>query len=218
MAASESVRPIPPLNPPPMRQTTLSGAYIDPSAEGRRADSRTPPPAEAAIPRPDESAETEAVRIPTGFSPERAIDEQIADLESWALANLRRDRHEKVRFWALRGSAFVFAAGAAAAAGFTQPRLAILCAGLSALSVAVDAAWPGGAFKNPHQRAVHDLRELQNTIKLRWDKVRLAHGDPQAPQRIAHALALLDAVQAKREEIGKYLGNSEPSPGLARRM
>lgn len=217
MASSESVRPIPPLNPPPMRQS-LSGAYVDPSAEPRRSDSRTPPPAEAAVARSDEAPEPEAARIPTGFSPERAIDEQIADLEAWALANLRRDRHEKVRFWALRGAAFVFSAGAAAAAGFTHPTLAIACAGLSALAVAVDAAWPGGAFKNPHQRAVHDLRELQNTIKLRWDKVRLAHNDPQAPQRIAHALALLDAVQAKREEIGKYLGNSEPSPGLARGM
>jgi hypothetical protein len=217
MASSESVRPIPPLNPPPMRQT-LSGAYVDPAAEPRRADSRTPPPAEVAVARAEDAPDPEVARIPTGFSPERAIDEQIADLEAWALANLRRDRLEKVRFWALRGSAFVFSAGAAAAAGFTRPTLAIACAGLSALAVAVDAAWPGGAFKNPHQRAVHDLRELQNTIKLRWDKVRLAHHDPLAPQRIAHALALLDAVQAKREEIGKYLGNSEPSPGLARRM
>jgi hypothetical protein len=44
--------------------------------------------------------------------------------------------------------------------------------------------------------------------------VRLAHPDPQARERIAHALALLDSVQAKREEIGKYLGNAEPSPGV----
>jgi hypothetical protein len=200
-----------------MRQPSLSGAYVDPAAEGRRSDSRTPPPGEAGGLRAEDVPETEAPRIPSGFSPERAIDEQIADLEAWALANLRRDRHEKTRFWALRGSAFIFSASAALAAGFSEPRLAIFCAAISALSVAVDAAWPGGAFKNPHQRAVHDLRELENTIKLRWDKVRLAHGDPQAPQRIAHAMALLDAVQAKREEIGKYLGNSQPSPGISRR-
>jgi hypothetical protein len=83
--------------------------------------------------------------------------------------------------------------------------------------VAVDAAWPSGSFRNPHQRAVYDLRELQNTLKLRWDKVRLAHPDPGARERIAHALALLDSVQSKREEIGKYLGNAEPSPGVQRR-
>jgi hypothetical protein len=63
-------------------------------------------------------------------------------------------------------------------------------------------------------RAVHDLRELQNTLKLRWDKVRLAHPDPVAPQRVAHAMAMLDAVQAKREEIGKYLVRAEPSQGV----
>ena len=64
---------------------------------------------------------------------------------------------------------------------------------------------------------IYDLRELQNTLKLRWDKVRLAHPDPHARERVAHALALLDSVQNKREEIGKYLGNAEPSPGVQRR-
>ena len=65
-------------------------------------------------------------------------------------------------------------------------------------------------------RAVHDLRELQNTLKLRWDKVRLAHPDLTAPQRVAHAMAMLDAVLAKREEIGKYLVRAEPSTGVKR--
>ena len=46
--------------------------------------------------------------------------------------------------------------------------------------------------------------------------MRLAHQDPAAPQRTAHALALLDHVQAKREEIGKYLGSAEASPGVKR--
>jgi len=64
--------------------------------------------------------------------------------------------------------------------------------------------------------AVFDLRELQNTLKWRWDKVCLAHPDQAAPQRTAHALALLDQVQNEREEIGKYLGSAEASPGIQR--
>jgi len=169
------------------------------------------------VPRFDteEGQSSDARPLPT-FAPDSAIDEQIADLERWALGNLARDRREKLRFWVLRGIAFLGAAGAAVAAGFAVGKLAIVLAGLAALAVAVDAAWPSGTFKNPHQRAVYDLRELQNTLKLRWDKVRLAHPDPVARERIAHALALLDSVQAKREEIGKYLGNSEPSPGVKR--
>lgn len=169
------------------------------------------------VPRFDETSDGYEARSPGAFAPESAIDEQIADLERWALANIGRDRREKMRFWVLRGTAFLFAAGAGVAAGFAVSKLAIVLSGLAALAVAVDAAWPSGAFKNPHQRAVHDLRELQNTLKLRWDKVRLAHPDPTARERVAHALALLDSVQAKREEIGKYLGNAEPSPGVQRR-
>jgi hypothetical protein len=46
--------------------------------------------------------------------------------------------------------------------------------------------------------------------------VRLAHPDASAPQRTAHALALLDQIQSKREEIGKYLGSAEASPGIKR--
>jgi hypothetical protein len=168
------------------------------------------------VPRFDETSDAYE-RSPGAFAPESAIDDQIADLERWALGNLSRDRREKVRFWVLRGVAFLGAAGAAVAAGFAVGKVAIVLAGLAALAVAVDAAWPSGTFRNPHQRAVYDLRELQNTLKLRWDKVRLAHPDPTARERIAHALALLDSVQAKREEIGKYLGNAEPSPGVQRR-
>jgi hypothetical protein len=203
MAVSDSVRPLPPLSAPPMRSITSDA----PRSGFAPADN---------VPRFDEPSDSFEMRAPGAFAPESAIDDQIADLERWALANVARDRREKVRFWLLRGVAFLGAAAAAVAAGFALGKLAIVLAGLSALAVAVDAAWPSGSFRNPHQRAVHDLRELQNTLKLRWDKVRLAHPDPGARERIAHALALLDSVQSKREEIGKYLGSAEPSPGVRR--
>lgn len=205
MAVSDSVRPLPPLSGPPIRHSITSDA---PRSGFAPADN---------APRFDEPSEAYEARSPGAFAPESAIDDQIADLERWALGNLSRDRLEKTRFWILRGVAFLGAAGAAVAAGFAVGKVAIVLAGLAALAVAVDAAWPSGSFRNPHQRAVYDLRELQNTLKLRWDKVRLAHPDPAARERIAHALALLDSVQAKREEIGKYLGNAEPSPGVQRR-
>ena len=199
MGVSDSARPLPPLSSPPVR-TSISDAPRSGFA-----------PAE--VPRFDTDAEAPE-RAPGGFAPEIAVDEQIADLERWALANVARDRKDKLRFWVLRGVAFLGAGGAAVASGLGALQLALGLSLLAALSVAVDAAWPTGSFRNPHQRAVHDLRELQNTLKLRWDKVRLAHPDPQARERVAHALTLLDSVQAKREEIGKYLGSTEPSPGV----
>jgi hypothetical protein len=165
-----------------------------------------------------EDAELDSmIRAPQGFAPEKAIDEQIEDLEHWALVNLRQDKNEKIRYWLLRGLAFLGAAGAAVAAGLLATKAALVLAGLSALAVAIDSAWPTTS-KNPSLRAVHDLRELQNSLKLRWDKVRLAHPDPHAPQRVAHAMAMLDQVQAKREEIGKYLSSADPTQGITRRQ
>ena len=148
--------------------------------------------APADVPRFDAEATEGFERVPGTFAPESAIDEQIGELERWALANVARDRQGKLRFWVLRGVAFIGAVGAAVGAGFGYPKVALALSVCSALAVAIDAAWPSGSFRSPHQRAVHDLRELQNTLKLRWDKVRLAHPDPQARERIAHALTLLD--------------------------
>jgi hypothetical protein len=164
-----------------------------------------------------EDAEIDAiVRAPQGFAPEKAIDEQIEDLERWAVVNLRQDRNEKIRYWLLRSTAFLGAAGAAVAAGLLAHKVALVLGALSALAIAVESAWPS-VTKSPALRAVHDLRELQNALKLRWDKVRLAHPDPMAPQRVAHAMAMLDQVQSKREEIGKYLVSADPTQGITRR-
>jgi hypothetical protein len=174
-------------------------------------------PAEAARPDSDAGELFDAARASGSFVPDSAIDEQISVLERWAVANLAKDRRDRIRFWILKGAAFVCAGASAVATGFGLTEVSIVLGTTAALAVAVDAAWPASSFRNPHQRAVHDLRELQNTLKLRWDKVRLAHPDPLARERIAHALALLDAVQAKREEIGKYLGSAEPSPGVIRK-
>jgi len=189
---SDSVRPLPPPSLPPMRGS------VSPD------DAR-------------DNAELDAVlRAPSGFAPEKAIDEQIEDLERWAVVNLRQDRNDKIRYWLLRSVAFLGAAGAAVAAGLVAHKAALVLAALAALAVAVESAWPS-AVKSPGLRAVHDLRELQNSLKLRWDKVRLAHPDPHAPQRVAHAMAMLDQVQSKREEIGKYLVSADPTQGITRR-
>jgi hypothetical protein len=153
---------------------------------------------------------------PGAFSPDDAIDEQIADLERWALANERRERSENIRFWALRGTAFAGAALAAIEGFLGYGRAAGVLAGVAALFVAIDAAWPGTNPRNPYRRAVHDLRSLQNSIRLKWDKVRLAYPNPTGARRVANALALLDAIQAKREDIGRYLGSAEASPGTKR--
>jgi len=217
MASPESGRPLP--TPPPPRPSIPSVPHIDlativgrrAAAEYGRSNGSTPPE-----PAHVESVEATEVFRPGSFAPEKAIDEQIHDLERWVQANLTRTRNEELRFWVLRGLAISGALLAALMAKQDSPHVTILASVLAALCVAIDAAWPSDSFRNVHQRAVCDLRELQNTLKLRWDKVCLAHPDSSAPQRTAHALALLDQVQNKREEIGRYLGSAEASPGIQR--
>ena len=152
------------------------------------------------------------------YSPDDAIDDQIADLERWAMASERRDRFDSVRFWILRGVPFICAALAALAGPLGFERVIPMLAGAAALFIAIDAAWPGSSYRNPNRRAVYELRALQNTIKLRWDKVRLAYPNPTGSRRVSNALALLEAIQVKRDNIGKYLGSAEASPGIRRRQ
>jgi hypothetical protein len=174
-------------------------------------ESTRPPPV-------DEDDLEVAGAVPDSFSAEDAIDEQIKDLERWALANLSRLRSESWRFWILRGFAFVCAVASAAVPlllGYT--RAGLVLGACAALFIAIDAAWPGPSMRQNYHRGVCDLRKLQGTLKLRWDKVRLAYPNPASAKRVAHALALLDAVHAKREEIAKYLGNAEPSQGVRRK-
>ncbi|MBN2194304.1 MAG: hypothetical protein JW751_15920 [Polyangiaceae bacterium] len=154
--------------------------------------------------------------VPRNFAPEDALDGQIRDLEAWATSILRRNRARTARFWLSRGTAFLAAAAAAVSGLLGADRYLTGFAALTALCVAVVAALRVDGSQRPHRRAVRDLRELQNAVKLRWDKVRLSHPDPLSRKRIAHALALLDAVQSKREEIGRYLGSSEPNDGISK--
>ncbi|HEX3594948.1 MAG TPA: hypothetical protein VHU80_07600 [Polyangiaceae bacterium] len=154
---------------------------------------------------------------PGAFSPDDAIDEQIADLERWAVANERREQSEGLRFWILRGVAFACAVLAAVSVQFGYTRASAIAAGVAAAFIAIDSAWPGSSGRNPYRRAVYDLRALQGTIKLKWDKVRLAYPNATGARRVANALALLDAIQAKREDIGRYLGSAEASPGVKRK-
>lgn len=149
------------------------------------------------------------------FAPEQAIDSQIAELEAWARANASAERLDSLRFWGTRVLSFLGATGAAAAAARAQTELAVFGGIFAASAIVVDVAWPSFGDRLARRRAIHDLRELQHNLKIKWDKVRLAHPNPAAPKRIAHALVLLDQIQAKREEIGRYLGDA--CPGVGRR-
>src|SRR3978361_2105032 len=106
MASSDSNRTSLPPPMPPMRTSSGSYAQIEVAAlegrEGRRANSDSPrpasgfAPADSAVRSEAEGPSAEGFR-PGSFAPETAIDEQIADLEHRAEANLNRTRKHDLR-------------------------------------------------------------------------------------------------------------------------
>jgi len=148
---------------------------------------------------------------PPGFSPDKAVADQLQALEAWAQHNERDTASGVTRFWLLKGPAFVCAVAASASESFGYERAVIVLGAVAALAIAVDAAWSGPAVQ-VNRRAVHDIRSLENAIKLKWDKVRISHPDPKDAARSAEALAILDTIQAKREEISRYLASPQSSP------
>jgi hypothetical protein len=190
-------------------------APVTPSRVSASASFR---PRQPSIPPPimEELEEAYAARPEGASAPEDAIEGQLAEVEAWVRSNTGKMHVELTRFWLLRGVAFLGAVVAAAGSAVALPNLAMVSASLVALAVAMDAAWPSSSDRTALRRANRDLRELEHTLKLRWDKVRLAHPDPASAKRIAHALVLLDAIQAKREEIGKFLGDA--SPAISKRL
>jgi hypothetical protein len=148
---------------------------------------------------------------PPGFSPDRAVAEQLAALENWADTNEKDALAGVTRFWLLKGPAFVCAVAASAAESFGQGRAVIVLGAIAALAIAIDAAWTGPAVQ-VNKRAIHDIRALQNAVKLKWDKVRISHPDSKDPARSSEALAILDTIQSRREEIARYLASPQSSP------
>src|SRR6476620_3958952 len=114
------------------RMRTLSDIPLPPPAPAPRPEGSPVPRSDVAPrtthtsvslpsdPRVAQFETTEAdVPFPPGaFSPDDAIDEQIADLERWAVANEKREQIESIRFWTLRGTAFTSAVAAAVCGAF----------------------------------------------------------------------------------------------------
>jgi hypothetical protein len=200
----------PAADPPPHRTGPLPPPSAPPMRGVGRSDHREPvitsPPA-------SEGSVFDPVAHGTapGFSPDKAVSDQLAALENWAHRNERDALSGVTRFWLLKGPAFLCAVAASAAESYGQGRAVIVLGAVAALAIAIDAAWSGPAVQ-VNKRAIHDIRSLQNSVKLKWDKVRLSHPDTKDPARTSEALAILDAIQTRRDEIARYLASPQTSP------
>ncbi len=186
--------PLPPPSVPPLRSSSISSRI------------------QLGLPPAPDVASFDALPATPGFSPDKAVSAQLDTLEEWAVANQRDALIASTRFWLLNGIAFLCAFSASMAQTFGQGRAVIVLGAVAALAVAVNAAWTGPGTQ-VNRRAIQDIRNLQNSVKLKWDKVRISHPDSKHPARSAEALAILDAIQTRREDIARYLASPQASPG-----
>jgi hypothetical protein len=210
MEPNEPGRPPPsPIAPKPMG--SLPPPVAPPRSRGARSE---PPPPVAGFPI-DIGAVIAAPATAAGpaFSPEKAITEQLEALDRWVRANRRDGRRAALRYGLLKGPAFLCVVAALVAASLAEGRVVVILTALAALAIAIDTAWSGPSSQ-AHRRAIADIRDLENAVKLKWDKIRIAHPDPRDPSRSAEALAILDSIHQKRDAIGRSLASQQPSPPI----
>jgi hypothetical protein len=148
---------------------------------------------------------------PVPVSGDSAIADQLAGLELWALSNRRGANRTAVQFWLLKAVAGGGAIGASVAASFGWEHGVVALTALVVLAIAVDSA--SSAPPNlAHQRTFADIRHLENAVKLKWDKICMTYPDGQDPVRQSAAIAILDDIQARREQIRRYMGSPESGP------
>jgi hypothetical protein len=203
MEPNEPGRPSSSASPPkPM------GSLPPPVAPPRSRGGRSEPPPPVAFPV-DAGAALGApvvVNAAPASPPEKAISEQLEALDQWAIANRRDGRRAVARYCLLKGPALVCIVAALVAEALAGGQGVIVLTALAAVAIAIDAAWSSPSTQ-AHKRAIADIRELQNSVKLQWDKIRIAHPDPRDASRSTEALAILDSIGQKREAIGRTLAS-----------
>jgi len=153
---------------------------------------------------------------PGDLDPEKALSAELEHLERWARTIVWGGRFEGLRSALLRSLALL-GSGAAAGLGLMgrQELVVPLCA-LAALAIAVHAASPRVTALAVHRRALCEIRDLQDLLKIRWHKVRLVCSHVDSQKRLEAALQLMALLDEHRKEIGRSLGNAEPSVQIPR--
>jgi hypothetical protein len=153
---------------------------------------------------------------PGDLDPEKALGSELEHLERWARAIVWGGRFEGLRSGLLRSVALL-GSGAAAALALTgrQELVLPLCA-LAALAIAIHATSARVTALAVHRRALCDIRDLENLLKIRWHKVRLVCSAVDSQKRLDAALQLMALLDEHRKEIGRSLGSAEPTVQIQR--
>jgi hypothetical protein len=138
--------------------------------------------------------------------------DQIQNLETWAQDNKRDAKLDTFRFWMLKTPAILVSASSGIFAHFKLDAVAVITGAIASLCVLIDALNPGGALRNVHLRAFHDLRRLEETMTSNW-KV----GDLRDENRDLLAATIIEAAKKEKDRIAADIRNAETSLGVTSR-
>ncbi|MBN1609764.1 MAG: hypothetical protein JW940_24240 [Polyangiaceae bacterium] len=197
---------------------TVTGSRVDSGAapEAGRSPFLQPTGGLSGLDEAVASMDDDATIGPGDLDPEKALSAELEHLERWARAIVWGGRFEGLRSALLRSLALL-GSGAAAALGLTgrQELVVPLCA-LAALAIAVHAASPRVTALGVHCRALCDIRDLEDLLKIRWHTVRLVCSHVDSQKRLDAALQLMALLDEHRKEIGRSLGSAEPTVQIPR--
>ncbi|WP_146009519.1 hypothetical protein [Deinococcus planocerae] len=131
-----------------------------------------PAPSPAPAPRGGRSGGS---RIHASFDLSRlppSLQILVSTLEEWAEANRRDARNDTVRYWVFKVPVIVSSASAGVLALTGNATVAAIAAGLASACALIDAVNPGGALRNAHLQALHDLRALQHQVYWDWEELQ----------------------------------------------
>ena len=194
-----SLTPIPPPNISPLPPPSLPPRHgIAAAAEPAAADERKAPPG-------GPFALFVSASGAAATAEEKTIAEHLIALELWVQERQREAKTATSRFWLLNGVAFAGAVAALAAQQRGYEPAVFICAAIAIIALAFDAARSAPPTE-AHRRAISDISNLEDAVRLSWDRTVIAHPDPADPARSIEARAILDTIKSEREAIRRYLG------------
>jgi hypothetical protein len=136
-----------------------------------------------------------------GFPDE--LQDQLLELEEWAIANKKDAQRDSIAFWSLKLPAILAAASAGVLAHFELTTVSVFAGAIASLCVIVDGIHPRGMLRNMHLRAFHDLRLLSSRMMSEW---RSRNRNAKA---ITVAGKIIRDAEDERQKIANYIREAE---------
>jgi hypothetical protein len=131
------------------------------------------------------------------------LQQQLYELEQWAIANKKDARIDAIAFWIFKIPAILGSTGAGLFAHFHWPTVSLISGAVASAFVIIDGVHPRGMLRNIHHRAYSDIRILSTSMVTQWRIRSSSIGDDDTARQI-----MRDA-EKERKQIAQYVRDAE---------